>query len=278
MKISIKSLSKRTLKTASGFTLIEFSIVLAILAIFLIIILQISNNTIAIYQKGLSVKAISTAGRDLLDEFTRTVNASPTGNLDVLCNKLSGNAKTQCLNHTDGFPTKLVYNRYPDNTESQQFGMFCTGKYSYFWNSGDALKAGNTKTVKINGANYNGSRLLRIEDPDYELCLNYIKNRNNLAVSHSQGSGSPVDLLQNSEDLPVALFDFTIFPPSQDNTISRIFYSGTFVVGTLKGDAQITARNDYCGDVNINSLSSDFSYCAINKFNFAAQALGGQNE
>lgn len=269
-----KDLSKKTLKSKSGFTLIEFSIALAILSILLIIILQISNNTIAIYQKGLSTKAVSTAGRDLLDEFSKTIAQSPTSSLSVICDKITNSTNQEnCKNNTNNFQTQLVYNK-SYNGDKPAYGVFCTGKYSYFWNSGYAIKGGYARSLNVGP---NNPRLLRIDDPDHELCVNYINSSgSNLSTSYPQKE--VVDLLENNQDLQVALYDFTIFPPSQDRTISRIFYSGTFVLGTLTGDININANNDYCKSNNILSLASDSSYCAINKFNFAAQALGEQND
>ncbi|MBR0460928.1 prepilin-type N-terminal cleavage/methylation domain-containing protein [Candidatus Saccharibacteria bacterium] len=273
MKDFIERLSKKTLKTKSGFTLIEFSIALAVLAIFLILILQVSNNTIAIYQKGLATKSISTAGRDLLDELSRSIAASPTGGLKVLCDKTKN--PDDCKNDSDiqlGIVYQIVY-----NGQNPAYGMFCTGKYSYFWNSGYVLQSGGQgqQVTYKNGASNRHDALVRFEDPGNDLCINYMEGRG-LNVPTNK---APVVLLQNDSDLQTALYDFTIFQPSQDVTISRIFYSGTFVLGTLSGNiSNITASNDYCRDEAMRSLSSDLAYCSINKFNFAAQALGGQND
>ncbi len=272
MQKFIKNLSKKTLKSKSGFTLIEFSIALAVLSILLIIILQISNNTIAIYQKGLATKAVSTAGRDLLDELTRSIASSPTGSLSAICDK-TNNAKN-CKENVD-IQTKLAYQKVYDG-QNPLYGMFCTGKYSYFWNSGYALRNGKGKRVDYKGGSTDTNAvLLRFEDPGHDLCVNHMQNSNNLSVPTFS---SPVELLQNDEDLQVVLYDFTVFTPSQDKIIARVFYSGTFLLGTLSGDIDnITANNDFCRSNTVRSLASDAAYCSINKFNFAAQALGEQN-
>lgn len=282
MKEMIQKLSQKTIKTKSGFTLIEFSMALAVLAILLIIVLQISNNTIAIYQKGLATKAVSTAGRDLLDEITRSISSSPTNSLEGFCSRITDEtAKNSCKND----PVKqrdIVYRKATENINGKDtpiYGMFCTGKYSYFWNSGYKLRSNQGKYVNVPGYKPNGPpRLLRMEDTKHELCINNINNSNTFKVSQTQNN-DPVDLLQNDQDLQVALYDFTIFPVNQNDTISRIFYSGTFVLGTLAGNVDITSSSDYCKNEENKisyrtSISSDFSYCAINKFNFAAQAIG----
>lgn len=273
MQKLIQKLSKKTIKSKSGFTLVEFSIALAILSILLIIILQVSNSTIAIYQKGLATKSVSTAGRDLLSELTKSIAASPTGNLSAICDKTKD--ATNCKNNPD-IQFKMVYQK-ESASGNPQFGMFCTGKYSYFWNSGYVLaNNGNGQTVSYrnNGRTNSRDALVRFEDPGHDLCINYMQDKR-LEINAPE----PVKLLQNNEDLQVALYDFTIFPPSQNKIISRVFYSGTFVLGTLSGNiSNITATNDFCKGDAMRSLSSDLSYCSINKFNFAAQALGEQND
>ena len=286
MKEMIRKLSRKTIKTKSGFTLIEFSMALAVLSVLLIIILQISNNTIAIYQKGLATKAVSTAGRDLLDEFTRAISSSPTNSLEGFCNRINSDTAKNACKKDPAKQLEVVYRKATEKINGQDvpvYGMFCTGKYSYFWNSGYKLKINNDggdsgQKVIINGKEFpenskTSPRLLRMEDTQRELCVNNINN-NTFSVSQAQKE-TPVDLLQNSQDLQLAMYDFTIFPVSQNDTISRIFYSGTFVLGTLTGDINITSSSDYCKSENYRaSVASDFSYCAINKFNFAAQAIG----
>ncbi|MBR2997007.1 prepilin-type N-terminal cleavage/methylation domain-containing protein [Candidatus Saccharibacteria bacterium] len=274
----IEKLSKKTIKTKSGFTLVEFSIALTVLSILLIIILQVSNNTIAIYQKGLSTKAVSNAGRELLDELSRSIASSPTTSLEGFCDQINDtNKRANCKN---GDTSALVY--YKDvvkqnNKEYPRYGMFCTGEYSYFWNSGYALRNTNKmfepQKIKVNVDKT--PKLLRFKDSSHKLCIDRLNGANSFSVEQDQ---DPVDLLQNDQDLQVALYDFTLFPVNQNKTIARIFYSGTFVLGTLTGDiGDITASNDYC-KAGPATLGDDFSYCAINKFNFAAQALGEQND
>ena len=60
--------------------------------------------------------------------------------------------------------------------------------------------------------------------------------------------------------------------------------SGTFILGTERGNINIERSGDYC-DVNhldqdqetttaLLDLGSEFTYCSINKFNFAARTAG----
>ena len=261
MKTNCKKFQKQTLKK-QGFTLVEFSFALAIMSVFLIMIVQIFNNAIAVYQKGLSMKAVSTAGRDTVDNLVSSISESSSStDLSSKCDNLGDTQKNSCKNDSGqqfiyhSFNGTATINR--DETSVPTYGVFCTGKYSYFWNTGYVIKeviASGIKQVEYkNGTTSGTPRLLRFTDPSRSLC----------------------NILANDGDLKVAIYDFTVFPVSHNESNSRAFYSGTLVLGTLldKADAAIIKTdNNVCGD-SANSLSSDFTYCAINKFNFAAQAL-----
>jgi hypothetical protein len=86
------------------------------------------------------------------------------------------------------------------------------------------------------------------------------------------GINTAIDLLDSSEN-DIALYDFTIFAPSVHYLTTAGFYSGTFILATLRGGIDINTTGDFCSDPPDN-LNTDFAYCAINKFNFSMRAAG----
>jgi len=87
-------------------------------------------------------------------------------------------------------------------------------------------------------------------------------------------SGEVADYVdtQDAAESDLALYDFRVFPPTVNRVTGHVFYSATFVLGTLRG-IDITAAGNYC--VNISeTLNTDFAYCSINKFNFAMTTMG----
>ena len=80
------------------------------------------------------------------------------------------------------------------------------------------------------------------------------------------------ELLDNSEN-NLALYDMSVFAPAVHKLTSSAYYSGTFILATLRGGININSTGEYCSDPPDN-LNTDFAYCAINKFNFAMQANG----
>ena len=297
-------------KTRKGFTLIELSIALVFLAILLITIAILTMNIIAIYQKGLSIKAITSTGRELIDDFSRAIAASPSKNTTYLCDTLTSDAaKTECQNDK---AYKFIYQQETANgiTISGKVvgalpvrGVFCTGRYSYVWNTGytfpTRLYGSNNDThgtlrYKIEGDNTTHTwpnstdhkttyRLLKIEDQDRALCAAHInldtygiESKRDYNITSTPLPSEPEELLAPSED-NLAIYDFRMFPPSQHRTTMHSFFSGTFILATIAGGVDITGAGDYCTEAPAG-LSTDFSYCAINKFNFAMRAIGELND
>ena len=81
------------------------------------------------------------------------------------------------------------------------------------------------------------------------------------------------ELLDKTDDRLV-LYDFVIFPPTQHAVTLHSFYSGTFILGTERGSIDSTGIGEFCKAPPSDGLSTDFTYCAINKFNFAARSTG----
>ncbi len=85
-------------------------------------------------------------------------------------------------------------------------------------------------------------------------------------------SEEPDDIIRES-DASLAIFDLVVFEPAHVTNSNRLLYSGSFILGTTNGSVDIMASSDYC-KTPTNYISADFSYCAINKFNFTIQSTG----
>ncbi len=313
----------------SGFTMIEFSLVIAFIAALLIAVAVITASIMQLYQKGLTLKAVNSVGRGLVEEFTGSINEAPAVDTTSLCNSYMSNdtAKEDCKNdHAYKFvyqqflgqratPGELGANEGADNTATVQLGgVFCTGKYSYIWNTYYGQDSGQTLSLLYNdahgthqdlGTNDNNQfRLARFPDETYRLCSKLINpgdyNDNYADLSRypdnrriniqqlangttNRLSEEPQQGFLNSFDLDLQLYEFVIFPISQDWVTQRTFMSGTFILATERGNINIERSGNYC-DIhdlddgedasNIADLGAEFNYCAINRFNFAARTAG----
>lgn len=292
----------------SGFTIIEVSLAMTFLSVLLITVTFLTIHITTIYQKGLSIKAITSTGRELVDEFSRAVASASGIDAKALCdnhykNKEDDKIKKQCQDDNGrrfiyqvryAKPSDLNLNLRRDDTDYvAASGVFCSGHYSYLWNSGYVVNNNNSKakgySAKLmdNSTNtsYDNFRLLKVVDINRSLCSTHMPNTsyeydninastdNNNRTYSSSSIGTVEEILTSSED-NLALYSLDIFEPATHKITRHAFYSGSFILATIQGGIDITAQGDYCSDSASTDLNTDFNYCAINKFNFAMRATG----
>lgn len=284
--------SHKRFKTTKGFTIIELSLALTFLSVMLITIALLTIHILTTYQKGLAIKAVNSTGRELVDDFSRAIAASSSVDATKFCSGTAGysvdsNAYKQCVNDSaHKFIHQQYYNNVGNLTNVPTSGAFCTGRYTYLYNTGytmnDAIYSGGSAyRTTYDGRDF---RLLKISDPTREICRSQMSSASYaLEVQHptnlryqSVSSTTPEELLGSAED-NLALFSLAIFKPTQHALTQHYFYSGTFILATVQGGVDITSTGDYCTDPPDN-LNTDFAYCAINKFNFAMRATGETNQ
>ena len=307
---------KQSEQSKSGFTMVEFSLATAFISLLLIGISIIASNVITIYQKGLAVKAVGSVGRGLVEEFTTAINSAPSVDTASLCSSHVNSVNMETCKKDNAnnfiFQHKLARRTAPGNetdTDVQVGGVFCTGNYSYVWNTYYGTETGGSPLSRVyyDSANYSAAshnptklsdfRMIRVKDPSYRVCSavtnsNYSSNINNvteidithLANGRENVIETPEQGFLNSFDLDLQIYELAMFPISQDQVTLRTFMSGTFILGTERGNINIERSGDYC-DVNhldqdqetttaLLDLGSEFTYCSINKFNFAARTAG----
>lgn len=300
----------------SGFTLIELTLATAFISILLLTISLITREIVNLYRKGYSIKTVSQVGRDIIEDVTTSIIESPKLDVEKICNAhyTSDSAKAACKSdnaHNFIYVQENAGDVVDVHGESTAIpsaplaGAFCTGKYTYIWNTGYLnnsasyqLHGDHSRTptsqdfgftiITADGANNSNFRLLKLEDPEFRICAATVKpddydSRNYSPVHHKDFdlnaifSGltvpEPVELISSS-DTSLALYDFVIFPPAIDETTKRAYYAGSFILGTLEGGANIMSNGNYCSTTG--PTSADFDYCALNKFNFATQASGSK--
>lgn len=229
--------------SSRGFTIIELLLAMTFISILLIVIavtvIQIGN----IYNKGLTMKAVDQAGRNISTDMRQTLSQSQPFNIDTAFH-LQRNAGSS-MDDADG-------------------GRLCLGTYSYVWNFGkslsDPINTYNTDDGEI--------RFARVRDSGGQLCANP-----NSLVPRADATEL---LSEGNRDLAVQ--NFTITRVADDATVGQALYKVTLVIGTNNRDA-IEPLSTI--DTRCKPPSDDLSleeFCAVNRFDFTAQAgnRGGQ--
>lgn len=308
------------MKSKKGFTLIELTLAIAFISILLITIGVVTVDIISVYRKGVAMKAVNSTGLDLIREFSDSIAAAPSVNYADICNetyKDNPDNKGKC---EENGAQKIIYQEYKtpgiikingkDNSEKNVpvVGAFCNGKDSFLWNTGyvkNAIYTTAADNSEILGAimTYNyidpvdnitktktkeDFRLLKVSDPNRELCAGRIGNEvsydseNIYKSKNDEGKfvfqmtsvlkEEPLELLPTTNKaVGLALYSFIVYPPIK-NISGETFNSASMILATITGGVDITKSGDYC-TVPADPFS-DFNYCAINKFNFAMRSTG----
>lgn len=259
-----------------GFTIIETTLSMAFISVLLLMTTFLIIQMSAIYQKTLTVKAVNTVSEEIIEDITRHIHASTIVSTSAKCSMIAESSRPAC-EKDNAF--KYIYRQYEHDFGSGSVptnGIFCSGLYTYIWNTGYTFreKNGDKYRAVINGnKNY---RLARVLDPGGDLCTanvngNVYEYRPSVN-SPSYSASSPEEIISTAE-ADLAIYDLRIFHPARHAYSGQAFYAGTFVLATLQGGIDIKSSGEYCKASN-DAYFDEFTYCALNKYNFAAQATG----
>jgi hypothetical protein len=266
-----------------------------------------------IYQKGLSIRSINANGREIVSDLTRIIGASRINFNDI---NPSGNKIDEYMLRATR-SNYYVYTVDNETSKRQLGGAFCTGDYSYVWNTADNIRIARQElssgtevknlakkgvyVIKAGKSYYYVPKFARFIDKERYACSheedNYYPSKDTknemkkddetqFNLGDSKTADSITELIEDNE-ADLALYNFTVYPASQHTTTKQIFYSGMFILATVRGGVNVMANGDFCqgtdnddGSKTIKSDGTsefnlnDFDYCAVNKYNFSARATG----
>ena len=295
-----------------GFTLVELSLSMVFIAILSILIVLIINNAVTAYHRGITLNLINTIGTDVVSDMRKSVQSSPIRSVTNECDKMysDDDVKTECKDDmAHNFVTverlaKVTFGNDPNNSIENVpvFGAFCTGKYSYIWNSGYFFNndihveegvdmASLEYSIGETTAERTDIKLLKVEDVGMMVCKRAATGRETGEGKKYSLTSTPIeskfkvsitgevdekmsDILSN-ENNGLALYDLKTAVPAESVEGNSVFYSVSFILGTVQGGININSIGNFCATPKgHNSEVANFNYCAINKFNFAAWANG----
>jgi len=282
-------------KTKKGFTLIELLFAMVFISILMLVIAYLIIYIISVYQKGLTMRAVSSTGRQIIDEITRSVMSSPTNALLSPSDDLNNDGVID-ENELIMATRRYYFQAYAtiDGQDVPVFGAFCTGSYTYMWNTAYAINAGVSSPYLMtyqlkSGEKTNTFRLIKVYDQTREICASVVDRNSSppiyrfqngitganrtFTLTFERDKSLPANLIQ-ADEADLALYDFQIFPATQDPLTGQIFYSSSFILATLRGGVNIMSTGNFCQNPSPGTLGTDFNFCAVNKFNFTMRATG----
>ena len=302
-----------------GFTLIELTLAMLFIGLLSISIVLIISNTVTAFQRGMKLSRVNSTGTDLVDDMRASIQSSSARGLLSSCyaniyssgTSLGPEQRQKCEqdNAKNYVAVSKVAKIRLDGVEQEVpiLGAFCTGSYTYIWNSGyfEAENAvfpektnrdwakirylQNGRTYEYPGPGEKPFRLLRIQDESRIFCLAAVDSTGESydlpeggisnvfdvsAVSYGTLRSDLVDMLPPDSGNDLAVYDLSVARPAVSENGDNAFYSISFILGTVSGGVNIVANGNSCVAPN-GLVSGNYSYCAINKFNFAVQVNGG---
>lgn len=134
------------MKQKKAFTIIELMLAMSFLGTMLLgiasLIMQITN----IYQKGLAIRGVNTVGREIISDLTRTVQASRVNDLSI---NPSTQENSNEITEVEVRRARSDYFVEKVKNGKQLGGAFCTGSYSYVWNTADNIRVAKSSEKNI---------------------------------------------------------------------------------------------------------------------------------
>ena len=211
-----ESMSK---KSRGGFTLIELSLSLVFIAILSLTVVLLIQNLSASYRRGLVLNQVNTVGMDLIDDLRSSIQNATSDPVSRMCEVYYPNPESadriNCIaDNANSFVSatrvaqiKIDGDYIGGNAENSWmpvYGAFCTGTYTYIWNSGyfprendtdnpdfvsgrSEVGSGNINPAEVGTKNFltqrfrvlkKDFRLLKIYDDERSICVNTMKSVN----------------------------------------------------------------------------------------------------
>ena len=225
-----------------GFTLIELMLAMTFISTLLLSITMVGIQAGRMYSRGVVLRDVNQAGRDISNMFRRDFLQANAGKINI---------------------TGL---RVPNN-ENWTTGRLCLGAHSYVWNNpkylDDPSLLGANRLFKVDG---NLINLVRVVDADGGLCKRDGSGRYPETVDMAKSS----NLLRpiSSGDGSIGIHNVTLEKITSDSSREAL-YRLTFILGTSK---MSEIRNSSCKAPD--EAESNFEFCAINKFEMIVRTNG----
>ena len=310
-------MSKKTYR--DGFTLVELTLAMLFIGLLSVSIVLIISNTVSAFQRGMKLSRVNSTGTDIVDDMRASIQSSSAKALLSTCYanvfpsgaSLGEEERKACIDdNAKNYVAVTRVSKVRINGKEEEvpiLGAFCTGSYTYIWNSGYFEVEGATFDERNNNqyakiryldggdikeypkAGDKPFRLLRIQDEARIFCLAAVDNTGESYhlpdegisnvfdisnISYGTLRDDLVDLLPPDSGNDLAVYDISVTRPAISDSGDNAFYSVSFILGTVTGGVNIVSNGNSCVAPN-DIMPGNYNYCAINKFNFAVQVNGG---
>lgn len=233
-----------------GFTIIELMLAMTLVSILVVAIAVVMMQISSIMNKVKTMKDLNSAGRSINADFTSKFNS---------VNNIQG---WSVATPSSSASSNATYVKLSDGS-----GAFCTGDYSYLWNSATTINNANKSSIQVPiryvGSNNNDTsvRLVRVRDNIKSFCSDQGR-----WSRIDRNSGDVVDLISAGET-GLMIYDINFRKIREDVLSGQSLINIQYVLGTKNDNGQI--RGFSC-----DPGSFDKNYCSINRFDLIVRTAG----
>ncbi len=230
-----------------GFTIIELTLAMAFISVLLLSVVFIAIQTGQMYNRGIVLKSVNTAGRDIESMLRRDF-------LQTDSRRVSGDPSEAVILTQQGGEVMS--------------GRFCLGRYSYVWNSPHVIDEGLTGSgvVTLDGEPIN---LARVIDENGSLCVPLSGGGYPDTVDASRTTTLLKTAIGN--EVVVAVHDMEVMPVASVTDSPEGLYRIRFTIGTSKL-SEISTSDQSCKPPADDE--SNMEFCAINQFETIVRTNG----
>ncbi len=243
----------RSARRQGGFTLVELMLAMAFVSMLLLAIAMTVMSIMGIYTKGLTMKAVNQAGRDVVTDMKRTVGEGQVFTIASLSDRTNGLYGRQSPFILQDVAGSIVVTG-TDNTNNYG-GRFCTGNYSYIWNIGRRIDATHPQVNQYLNDPNKALRLVRVRDGGGTYCAN---------PTLQVAQGNSTELLSEAD---LAVQNFDVEQLSSSLSSGQALYRFTVKLSSANTDALTTLGEcrPPSDDVGLEN------FCSVNDFVFTVK-------
>lgn len=229
-----------------GFTIIELMLAMTFISMLLLSIVLTAIQAGKMYNRGVVLRSVNHAGRDIGDAMRRDFIQSDRRQI----------ATDTIIEVRDGGEAVS--------------GRFCLGRYSYIWNTPRVLDEDIASAAVVKGPDGKPVNFVRVIDEDQYLC----EETHGTYINHLDDASKITHLLKtpvDTNEVVLALHSLNISPVATIDGSSEALYRLQYTVGTSKL-SEINTANQLCKPPTDADANADF--CAINQFDTIVRTNG----
>ena len=242
-----------------GFTLIELMLAMTFVSVLLMGIAMTVIQMATIYNRGMTVKEVNQAARDISDDMRRSVAAS-----EVFAVNDDGSDSADLITIESG--------------AGEVGGRLCTGAFSYLWNYSAPVEADtdNNLTRVLNAAGVAGEaiRFVKIPDTGKKYCqrTGVDLTHKNIVFADAQAMTNLLDA--GDHDLGVLKIAISTADSAYDISTGQRTYLMNYIIGTGETSA-MDLTNYEC--LPPGTEGSNLTYCNVQSFSIVLRVGSAVN-